>query len=51
MPDSGTGITTAAATPVVGEDGTVTTVTSTGCEPGPDAEDEKLLTETDRTPL
>lgn len=45
------GTPTAEATDVVSEDGTVTTVASTGCEPGPDSEDEKLLTQTDRTPL
>ena len=37
--------------PVLDEGGETTTVTATGCEPGPDADDEKLLTETDRTPL
>ena len=40
-----------ASTVVLDEDGETTTVTATGCEPGPDADDEKLLTETDRTPL
>lgn len=40
-----------AAVTVMAPDGDATTVASTGCEPGPDADDEKLLTETDRTPL
>ena len=40
-----------ASTVVLDVDGETTTVTATGCEPGPDADDEKLLTETDRTPL
>ena len=40
-----------ASTVVLDEGGETTTVTATGCEPGPDADDEKLLTETDRTPL
>lgn len=43
---------TAEATEVVDADGSgTTTVASTGCEPGPDSDDEALLTETDRTPL
>ena len=39
------------ATTMVETDEGETSVASTGCEPGPDSDDEALMTETDRTPL
>ncbi|MFP3340453.1 amidophosphoribosyltransferase, partial [Micrococcus sp. SIMBA_131] len=39
-----------ASTGALDVDGETTTVTATRCEPGPDADDEKLRTGADRTP-